>query len=122
MDACHEKRLKSHRHPEDVSFRKPKLKSCSPELVEEVVVKIGRVKPSALKDRKRGGFVKGLAAMMLMKHANLTQRDAADRLGLKTGAGVSYQVRRLTKQLAVNSELKNRMGQIDKRVSDQRVK
>lgn len=120
VDACHEKGLKTHRRPEDVSFRKPKQKKCSAGKVEETVAKICRVARSELKDRRRGGFVKGLAAMMLMKHAHLTQREATVHLGLKTGAGVSYQVRRLTKQMATNLEVKNLADRIDKSLGQQR--
>ena len=42
---------------------------------------------------------------MLVKYANLTQREVADRLGLTTGSGVSYQIRNLHRQMKTQAEV-----------------
>jgi hypothetical protein len=73
----------------------------------EAMCERSRVDPAAL---RRSGWVKGLAGLMLVKYANLTQREAAGRLGLATGAGVSYQVRKLHRQMASHANLRQQVA------------
>ena len=55
---------------------------------------------------RRSGWLKDLAGLMLVKDAPLTQREAAGRLGLATGAGVSYQIRQLHRRVASHANLR----------------
>jgi predicted transcriptional regulator len=55
-----------------------------------------------LLERRRGSLARAVAAWALVRHAGLTQREAAAVLGMSTGAAVSQQ---LTKwQTAVGKE------------------
>ena len=45
--------------------------------------------------RMHGSLARPVAALMLRKHAGLTQRDAGKVLGYGTGAAVSLQLRRV---------------------------
>ena len=67
-----------------------------------------------LSAHRRAGWVKGLAGLMLVKYAHLTQRAAAGRLGLATGAGVSYQIRQLYRQMASHANLRQQVAKATK--------
>ena len=99
VDDLYRGKMKDHRRREDVSFREATRKRVSAEQVEGVVAKVCGVKAEELKARRRESPVKGIAGMMMVKYANLTQREVSDRLGLTTGSGVSYQVRKVRKQM-----------------------
>jgi hypothetical protein len=74
--------------------------------VEEVVARVCGVGVAELSAHRRSGWVKVLAGLMLVKYAHLTPREAAGRLGLATGAGVSYQIRQLHRQMASHANLR----------------
>ena len=98
IDDCYADKIKGHNRKEDVSFRRDARKRLSVEKVEKVVAKACGVRIEDLKEHRRDRIEKGIAGM--------TQREASKRLGLKTGAGVSYQVRKLTKQMEHDKELR----------------
>lgn len=106
IDDCYADKIKGHNRKEDVSFRRDARKRLSVEKVEKVVAKACGVRIEDLKEHRRDRIEKGIAGMMLVKYADMTQREASKRLGLKTGAGVSYQVRKLTKQMEHDKELR----------------
>jgi len=112
VDDCYSAAMKGHNRVEDVSFRKTVAKGMGAQPVLDVVAKACGV--SDLKARKRDGTVKGIAGMMLLKYGGMTQREAADRLGLKTGAGVSYQVRKLAGKMSHDEGVRRLVGRIDK--------
>ena len=60
--------------------------------------------------------MKGVAALMLVKQAGLTQREVAGRLGLRTGSAVSYQVRRLEREMERDDALHGRVSRISKKL------
>ncbi|MEI6210364.1 MAG: hypothetical protein WCR06_01935 [bacterium] len=70
-------------------------------LVEEgsMLAQVCGVNRSELQAHRRSSCGKGLACRMLVKCANLIQREVAARLGLTTGSGVSYQTRKLHRQI-----------------------
>ncbi len=104
IDDSYAEKIRDHKRPEDVSFRREARKRLSAGKVEEVVAKVFGIRVNELKEQRRDWVVKGVAGMMLVKYADMTQREAAERLGLKTGAGVSYQVRKLAKQMGHDKE------------------
>ncbi len=114
VDERHEEAMGRGRLVEDVSFRREPLAGVSVEDVEAAVAKEWGVTVAGLKDRRRGGFVKGVAALMLVKHARLTQREVSARLGLRTGSAVSYQVRRLARQMERDEAISRRIARISR--------
>ena len=50
---------------------------------------------------------------MLCQHGGLTQRQATDLLGLRSGAAVSAQLRKLSLQLDSNPTLRMKVAQIN---------
>ncbi|MEK7755394.1 MAG: hypothetical protein AAB654_25950, partial [Acidobacteriota bacterium] len=57
-----------------------------------------------------------IAGMMLIKYGNMTQREAAGRLGMKTGAGVSCRLRKLTKQMEGDKDVSRLVERISKKL------
>jgi hypothetical protein len=53
---------------------------------------------------------------MPVKHAGLTQRAVSARLGLRTGAAVSYQVRRLESAMERDEALRGRVNRISNKL------
>lgn len=77
---------------EDVSFRHIRQVGS----VEEVERAVARIVGAAWMQRERrktGRRVRGVWAWALQQHAGLTQREAAGRLGVGTGAAISKMVR-----------------------------
>ncbi len=77
---------------EDVAFRHIR-QVRSVEEVERTVAGLVGVVWSQRKLRKTGRLVRGVWAWALQQYAGLTQREAAVRLGLGTGAAISKMVR-----------------------------
>jgi REP element-mobilizing transposase RayT len=109
VDSLYTDKVQRHGRPEDVAFRVMSGKRLSVLQVEEVVARVCGVGVADLAAHRRSCWVKGLAGLMLVKYANLTQREASGRLGLATGAGVSYQIRKLHRQMHVSAELRRQI-------------
>jgi putative transposase len=89
-EAHQQARQRVHRS-EDVSLRRV----SGGRAIEEVLAAVARefgTSESALRRRSRHGAARGAAAWALIRHAGLTQRAAAEVLGMGTGAAVSQQV------------------------------
>ena len=106
--------VKKHGRPEDVAFRVRPGRRLTAAQVEEVVARTCGVALAELSAHRRSGWAKGLAGLMLVKYANLTQREAAGRLGLATGAGVSYQIRNLYRQMEGLPEIRQQHAKATK--------
>ena len=50
---------------------------------------------TAFQRQRKGGWERAVPARVLVEQAGLTQREAAGTMGLRTGAAVSIQLRRL---------------------------
>ena len=118
VDDLYAKQVQGHAHKEDVAFRAEVRKSLSARQVEETVASVCGVRPAELPTHRRtsgrASWVKGLAGLMLVKYANLSQREVAARLGLTTGSGVSYQIRKLQREIGANAELRQLIAKTTK--------
>ena len=112
IDDLYADKMKGHSRREDVSFRAEARKCISAKQVEEVVAKTCGIPLAELKTCRRASFAKGVAGMMLVKYANLTQREISVRLGLVSGSGVSYQVRKLRRQMEHKAEVRQMVAKI----------
>ena len=81
-------------HAEDVAFRKTRRRLDASQVLETVGRECGGG-PAAILRRGRDCTLRAVAAKMLSRYAGLTQREVAARLGLRTGAAVSCQLRKL---------------------------
>ena len=79
---------------EDVAFRRP-ARRVEPEAITREVCRRFQIAPPELAKRRREDGIKPVAAALLTQAAGLTQREAADYLGLTTGAAVCQLLKRL---------------------------
>ena len=86
---------------EDAVLR-PARQYWSADWVWKKVLAVCQVEADLLQARKRGGAERGLMAWALQKYAGLTQRQVAERLGLKSGAAVSLSLSRLEERAATD--------------------
>ena len=114
IDDLYTGQAKGHARREDVVFRAEARPSLSATQVEAVVAQVCGVNRSELQTHLRSSCVKGLASRMLVKYANLTQREVAARLGLTTGSGVSYQIRKLHRQMETRAEVRQLVSKTTK--------
>ncbi|MBL7076707.1 MAG: transposase [Kiritimatiellae bacterium] len=105
-----------YRKREDVNLRHA-LESVAPKQVLEVAAEIMGVDPEAFRVRRRNSVLRGVAARMLCKYTGLTQRDAAQVLGLSSGAAVSSQQKKLAGLMTEDRKLRRRVADIESRLA-----
>lgn len=101
------------KRPEDASFRR----TTEPLPVSIVVSKTSEflgVSVEEIGRRRRDSLVRPLVARMLCKHAGLSQREVADRMGVKSGAAVSQQLRRLEESVKRDKAVRKQIDELDK--------
>jgi hypothetical protein len=91
--------LRKRKILEDATFRRV-VEPLEPEEMLTVLGQELKVDPSAFEERRRNSALRAAAAKCLIRYSGQTQRQAAQRLGLGTGAAVSVQLKRLPAMLA----------------------
>lgn len=117
VDERHEKRMAEGLKGEDVSLRR-RTESANVEKVLRVVAAEFGIELKDLGWRRRDGVVRPMAAWLLCRHAGLTQREVAARLGLKTGAAVSLSIRKLRVEVAQNPKAKRVLERLEQQVAN----
>ncbi len=100
---------------EDVQFRSV-MQPLSAEIVLNVAAEVLRVEVDEFSRRRRNSPLRAVAAALLRRHAGLTQRAVADRLGMGTGSAAGRQLRGLPKRLSENRSLKRAMRSAEERL------
>jgi REP element-mobilizing transposase RayT len=90
--------------PEDVAFRRGS-KVLGVSTVLSVVSRMAGMGEDGLRVRRRDCRWRAVAARMLCRYGGLTQREAAQELGLRTGVAVSCQLKQLARLLASDARL-----------------
>jgi len=103
--------LHGQARPEDAAFRRAGRR-VSAERILDIVCRELEVPREELLTRRRDCLPRAVAARMLCDWGALTQRQAADVLGLGSGAAVSLQLRRLADELPSNAPLRTRVDRI----------
>lgn len=112
----HETLLHGRARPEDITFRRPGRRVPVKDILD-VVCRELEVPRDRLVRRQRDCLSRALAARMLCDWGDLTQRQAADVLGLGSGAAVSAQLRRLADELPANPRLRQHADTIVARLA-----
>ena len=114
----HQEKLRKHKRPEDVLFRKMERTLDAGRIVEVVCDELG-VEEAELRRHRKDSCTRPIAARMLCKHGGLTQREAAGILGLRTGAAVSVQMKWLKNVTATQKGVRHLLQRVDERLSKQ---
>lgn len=117
----YEKMALAHAHPEDVAFRKISV-ALEPEEVLEVVAGGLKVDCAEFLRKTRNSPNRAVAARCLIRYAGMSQRDAAIRLGMSSGAAVSLQLKRMPELLELDAVLRKTVDGIEISLSEQRKK
>lgn len=97
---------------EDIAVRRRTAVLSPDEVLAVVCARLG-VERTMLLRRRRNSFDRAVASRMLCHHAGLTQRQAAQTLGIRNGGSVSGQLSRLTRKLQSNRTLRNRVREME---------
>jgi hypothetical protein len=113
--------LSKRKQKQDVAFRRV-IEPLKTTAVLDVLGQIFAVKTPAFSERRRNSALRAVAARCLIRFSGQTQRAAAERLGLGTGAAVSAQMKQLPALLAQNRSLKRLVDRADKELEQLRFK
>jgi hypothetical protein len=111
-----ENRLQEHsvgRRREDLNLRAVRRWE-RPERVLAHVSEILGATTADLTRKRRDGTQRALAAYALVRRAGLTQRQAADCLGMQTGAAVSMLIRSLKRRMDGEADIRRLAGLVGK--------
>ena len=109
--------LKGRAKKEDVSFRR-EGGFYPVENVLEVALEVLDADPTSLKKRGMNSMVRPVAAYALCRYGGLTQRQAAEVMGLRSGVAVSLQIKKLHEQMDSDRRLKAMLGNIRSRLEN----
>ena len=112
MEEVYEDRMKKRPAREDVAFRRLG-KKMDPDRVMKVVATVFQVPIEALQQCRHGTWDREVAARCLVQNCGLTQREAAARLGLSSGAAVCIQLRKLSVELQSSRTLRKTLQRIE---------
>jgi len=73
---------------------------------------------ASLKKRGMNSMVRPVAAYALCRHGGLTQRQAAEVMGLRSGVAVSLQIKKLHEQIESNKKLKDIVANLENRLEN----
>ena len=121
MDDLYGGLVKGYAKKEDVSFRR-EGGFYPVETVLEVVQDVLDADRSSLKKRGMNAMARPVTAYALCRYGGLTQRRAAEVMGLRSGAAVSLQIKKLHEQLNSDRRLKAVLSNIKIRLDNQKSK
>lgn len=108
VDKAHQK--------EDVALRVRRGSKTAEEILAAVGKGLG-IESLELQRRRRNAVDRAVAAWMLVRYAGLTQREAGVRMGMGSGAAVSFQLKRLRQALRDNTFLQRQVNAIEAKLN-----
>jgi putative transposase len=106
---------------EDVSFRRGS-KVHSVEEVLSVVCAALRVNRDGLTRRRKESIVRPVVAKMLCQCGGLTQRQAAEIIGVRSGVAVCLQIRKVDEWMKKDKDLQRQLAQIEEQLQKRKSK
>lgn len=110
----HEKRAKESKSREDVSFRAVRNGENADVVLAEVSAELG-IPIEDFRRRRRDCSSRALAALALVRRCLMTERAAAEFLGLGSGSAVGYLIRTLKHRSESDDKLAGRIGRLTER-------
>ncbi|HBA85759.1 MAG TPA: hypothetical protein DCZ95_16880 [Verrucomicrobia bacterium] len=111
--------VEKHKRREDVSFRKT-FRPLTPEVVLKELSETFGVSVKEFTQRRRESTLRGVGARFLCQYAAMTQREAADVLGVGSGAAISHQMRKLAARIERDKKLNRLVREARARLEVQR--
>jgi len=118
VEAIYRQALKGRPDPEDVSFRRGGQTVSVERIVSFVCQELGVGEDHVLR-RRRDSLARPILARLLCQVGGLTQRAAAEVLGLRSGAAVSVQMRRLDARIVRDRKLAEQVGKMESRLREE---
>jgi hypothetical protein len=115
MEQKQQQRVRECGKPEDAAFRRPGRRATVAQVQAAVAGVVGQ-QVRAFERQRKGGWERALLAKALVEQAGMTQREAAGVMGLKTGAAVCIQLRRLQEALPEEPTLRRQVREIESEV------
>ena len=100
------------RRGEDLALRRVAAALPADRVLATTCASLG-VELAEARSRRRNSWVRALVARALTRHAGLTQREVAERLGIGTGKAVSAQLARLAAALPRDRHLRQQVTAIN---------
>lgn len=119
VDGVYESMLAGRNRIEDVAFRRTSL-PLEASTVFGVLCDEFSVNEADFHKRRRKSYLRGVAARMLVRYAGMTQREAADALGVGTGAAISRQERKLAEDIKQDRGLRQSIENVEYRLKEMR--
>jgi len=85
------------------------------EVLRQVATVMG-VSELELRKHHRHPLARAVAAKCLIRYAGSTQRQAAEELGLSTGASVCMKLKYLAERMVKDSALRTKVGRLEKKL------
>jgi len=121
IDDCYIDMIRKRKSREDISFRKIGKGELSVNMILDIVARKLKIDKQLLYRRSRNSICRGVAGWMLCKYAGCNQRQAAEELGLGTGAAVSSQIAKVKDEIMKNESLAEVIAKLD-RIFDRKRK
>ncbi|MFO7870349.1 MAG: transposase [Kiritimatiellia bacterium] len=102
--------------PQDATMRHVEV-GTPPEVVEETVCAICRVKLEDMYGRRKKSNARAMLMKLLIEYSGLNQRAVAGRLGLADGSGVSRSIADLNSELTNSRRLQKVYRKAEKRIA-----
>ena len=115
INELYERLVQDYHRKEDVSFRR-EGGFYSIQTILTVALDILNAKPESLKTRSMNSMIRPVVAYALCQYGGLTQREAAEIMGLCSGAAVSLQIKKLHEQMQSNKKLKAILKDLKNRI------
>ncbi|MDA0991544.1 MAG: hypothetical protein O3A51_12430 [Verrucomicrobia bacterium] len=103
--ALHQDLTHSHKRQEDVAFRRQSRRVPVDQILSAVCTTL-EIDDETLYRQRKDSMVRPIAASALCRYGGLSQREVAEVLGIRTGAAVSIQLRRLRESMDSNRGMK----------------
>ena len=115
MEAYYQEMLQAFDKKEDVSFRR-ESKVHSVEEILSVVCKVLQVNREVLTRRRKDSIIRPVVAKMLCQYGGLTQRQAAEIIGVRSGVAVCLQIRKVDERMKKDRGLQRHLAQIEEQL------
>ncbi|MBT3191335.1 MAG: hypothetical protein HN341_02145 [Verrucomicrobia bacterium] len=119
IDELYQKLIERSNAPEDISFRRI-TEPLEPEKVLDILAEIFEVEVDEFRQRRRGSYLRAVAARYLSRYSSLTQREVAQLLNIGTGAAVSQQMKKLSERLPKDRRLSKMLKKVEGKLDDLR--